>query len=80
VLGDIREVDETSVTFDDGRARRFDAIVVATGFRSRSDGFVEEPGASGLHYCGFVVSPTGMLREIGIEAQRIADHIMRAGS
>ena len=29
----------------------------------------------GLYFCGFFVSPTGMLREIGIEAQRIAKHI-----
>ena len=26
----------------------------------------------GLFFCGFHVAPTGMLREIGIEAQRIA--------
>ncbi|MFW6199707.1 MAG: flavin-containing monooxygenase [Gemmatimonadota bacterium] len=29
----------------------------------------------GLYFCGFYVSPTGMLREFGIEARRIADHI-----
>ena len=32
---------------------------------------------SGLHYCGFIVSPTGMLRDIGIEARRVADEIAR---
>ena len=26
----------------------------------------------GLYFCGFHVSPTGMLREIAIEAKRIA--------
>jgi cation diffusion facilitator CzcD-associated flavoprotein CzcO len=91
VLGDVCEMSETAVTFDDGRSRRFDAIVVATGFRPRADLFMEpqnyvlkagqvqlrratgtEPG---LDFCGFFVSPTGMLREIGIEAQRIADDI-----
>jgi len=91
VLGDIREMGETDVTFDDGRLRGFDAIVAATGFRPRSECFlepqsdildVEQPQPpsggekkSGLHYCGFIVSPTGMLREIGIEAQRLADEI-----
>jgi cation diffusion facilitator CzcD-associated flavoprotein CzcO len=29
--------------------------------------------APGLYFCGHVTSPTGQLREIGIEAQRIAD-------
>lgn len=31
----------------------------------------------GLYFCGFYVSPTGMLREIGIEAKRIADDISK---
>jgi len=30
---------------------------------------------NGLYFCGFAVTPTGMLREIGIEARRIAAHI-----
>jgi len=29
----------------------------------------------GLYFCGMYVSPAGMLREIGIEARRIASHI-----
>ena len=32
----------------------------------------------GLYFCGFYVSPTGQLREIGREARRIAAHIARA--
>jgi indole-3-pyruvate monooxygenase len=32
-------------------------------------------GASGLYYCGLHVSPTGMLREVGIEARRIAERV-----
>jgi indole-3-pyruvate monooxygenase len=31
----------------------------------------------GLYFCGMYVSPAGMLREIGIEAARIATHISR---
>src|ERR1019366_3408481 len=31
----------------------------------------------GLYFCGMYVSPAGMLREIGIEATRIATHISR---
>jgi len=93
VLGDIREMGETDVTFDDGRVRGFDAIVAATGYSPRSDCFLEPQGdilavkqprppsggekKSGLHYCGFIVSPTGMLRDIGIEARRVAADIAR---
>jgi indole-3-pyruvate monooxygenase len=32
----------------------------------------------GLYFCGQFVSPAGMLREIGIEARRIASHLSRA--
>jgi hypothetical protein len=29
--------------------------------------------APGLYFCGQITSPTGQLREIGLEARRIAD-------
>jgi indole-3-pyruvate monooxygenase len=32
----------------------------------------------GLYFCGQFVAPSGMLREIGLEARRIAHHIARA--
>ena len=32
---------------------------------------------AGLYFCGFHVSPTGMLREIAIEAKRIARSVAR---
>jgi len=35
----------------------------------------KESALQGLYYCGYYVSPTGMLREIGIEAKRIAKEI-----
>jgi hypothetical protein len=31
----------------------------------------------GLYFCGQITSPTGQLREIGIEAQQIADSAKR---
>lgn len=34
-------------------------------------------GQDGLYFCGYYVSPTGMLREIGVEAGRIAEDISR---
>jgi indole-3-pyruvate monooxygenase len=91
VLAGVEAIDETTVSFEDGRSRRFDAIILATGFRPQISRFLEAendvltpgqapprrgaPAKPGLYFCGFVISPTGMLREIGIEAQRIAEHI-----
>lgn len=37
-------------------------------------------GAPGLYFCGMHVSPAGMLREIGIEARRIASSIVATGT
>lgn len=34
-----------------------------------------ESAVQGLYFCGFYVSPTGMLREIAIEARRVSDLI-----
>jgi hypothetical protein len=91
VLPGVRSMSEAAVTFADGATHPFDSIVVATGYRTGTDEFLEptDPasparregvrdaaaGESGLHFCGFVVSPTGMLRDIGLEAMRIADKI-----
>lgn len=36
-----------------------------------------ETQVAGLYFCGFYVSPTGMLREIGLEARRIAAAIAK---
>ncbi len=79
---------ERGVVFADGSEIEVDAIIAATGYRARVDEFLDEPAATdadgtplvsgrpssvpGLHFCGYYVSPTGMLREIGIEARRIA--------
>jgi cation diffusion facilitator CzcD-associated flavoprotein CzcO len=82
------------VVFTDGAQRKFDAVVLATGYRPRVNAFLEgspaaydENGAPsssgyethppGLYFCGYYVSPTGMLREIALEAQRIGAAIAR---
>lgn len=80
------------VTFDDGSVRDFDAIVLATGFRPALERFLEPGACAasrtaardasrtaspdGLYFCGFRISPTGMLRDIGIEARWIANDIV----
>jgi len=79
--------------FQDGQRESFAAIVLATGYRPALDELIDDvsgfesdlggPAVSGaevrtgLWLCGFYVSPTGMLRQIGIEAKRIAREIAR---
>jgi cation diffusion facilitator CzcD-associated flavoprotein CzcO len=89
IRGGIARLTNDGVVFDDGGSEAYDAIVLATGFRSDLrrlipgvDGVLDEHGAPrvtgqgtdvpGLYFCGQTVSPTGQLREIGLEAERIA--------
>jgi indole-3-pyruvate monooxygenase len=75
--------------FDDGTRSRFDAVILATGYRPRVDHFLDpgagvldtdgkpassgrESAAAGLYFCGYHVSPNGMLREMAQESQHIA--------
>ncbi|HEX6834334.1 MAG TPA: NAD(P)/FAD-dependent oxidoreductase, partial [Rudaea sp.] len=71
---------ENGVRFTDGSEGSFDAVVLATGYRARVDSFLAADGVfdengtprhsgaqnaqRGLYFCGFKVSPTGMLRAI----------------
>ena len=92
----IREFYRDRVTFESGPDERFDALVLATGYRPGLEpilggvpGVLDRQGEPiregvrgplpGLYYCGFYVSPTGMLREIGQEARVIARAVERGG-
>ena len=93
VRGGIDRFSSDGVIFDDGRSERFDAIILATGFRPNLrqlipdvEGVFDKHGmplvtgeatVPGLYFCGQITSPTGQLREIGLEAQRIADSAKR---
>jgi hypothetical protein len=93
VYGGIDRLTSDGVIFDDGRSEQFDAVVLATGFRPDLrqlipgvEGIFDRYGmplvtveamVPGIHFCGQIKSPTGQLREIGIEAQRIADSAKR---
>lgn len=81
---------EGAVVFSDGVIKPFDAVVLGTGYRPKVNDFLQgvdvltpegtplasgQEAASGLYFCGFHISPTGMLREIGLEAQRISQQI-----
>lgn len=87
----IERFTEDGVVFTDGRQERFDALVLATGYHPRIDSWLQtdrqtlvdgkparsgtDTGVPGLYYCGYYISPTGMLREIGIEALQLAETI-----
>lgn len=90
VYGGIDRLTSDGVGFADGSHAKFDAIILATGFRPDLrqlipdvEGVFDGHGmpvvtgqatnAPGLYFCGQITSPTGQLREIGIEAQQIAD-------
>jgi cation diffusion facilitator CzcD-associated flavoprotein CzcO len=92
----VKALDAGMVQFDDGRREKFDAIILATGFRPdlrpllpEADSALDAAGLPrisgaatplpGLYFCGFIISPTGQLREMGIEARRIASHIAARG-
>ncbi len=90
VVKEICEIKGSTVIFSDGVEKDFQAIILSTGFQPGSMSILPlgsdimygprvgvETGLTGLFLCGFNVSPTGMLREIGIEAKHIADQIAR---
>ena len=79
-----------SVDFKQSPAERFDAIILATGFRpdlrpllpdakgvlsapARRSSAAAPTAEPGLFFCGAIPSALGQLRQIGIEATRIAD-------
>jgi len=81
----------SGVEFTDGRSEPFDAVVLGTGYRPALSDLVDAPGvldadgaplvsgdrtaAPGLYFCGFAIVPSGTLRQIGIEARRLASLI-----
>jgi cation diffusion facilitator CzcD-associated flavoprotein CzcO len=87
--GGIERMTAGNVIFENGAEEKFDAIILATGFRPDLRHLIPEErvlfdqhgmpratgkptAAPGLYFCGQTTVPTGQLREIGIEAERIA--------
>ena len=74
---------DEAVRFADGRVETFHAIVLATGYETGLDALLGDasPDATsrtGLYFCGFNIVPAGLLREIALEAPRIAAKIRAA--
>jgi NADPH-dependent 2,4-dienoyl-CoA reductase/sulfur reductase-like enzyme len=82
------------VSFVDGERVPYEAVVLATGFRpgleqlfENAEGLLDSRGRAlrdgitahpGLYLAGYATPPTGLLREIGFIARRIAAHIEKA--
>jgi hypothetical protein len=79
--------------FADGSTGEFDAAVLATGYRPALEEIVGIPGVlddegyprdwkggahPGLFFVGYTQPPTGLLREIAIQAEAVAVQIARA--
>lgn len=78
----------TGAVFADGSARDFDAVVLATGFKAALAELMDVPGAldqagqprgspgtgaaSKVFFVGYLIVATGHLREIGLEARKVA--------
>jgi indole-3-pyruvate monooxygenase len=84
---------ESRIRFEGGQEAQFDAVILATGYHPKVNAFLnetdvydqdgtptstgQESSAPGLYFCGYYISPTGMLREIAIEAKQISDAIVQ---
>jgi cation diffusion facilitator CzcD-associated flavoprotein CzcO len=94
VRPDIRELTPAGASFTDSSEGAYDAIVLATGFRSGLEAFLlrasevlDERGTPrrhgcetelpGLYFVGFYIGEGGQLREIGLQAERVAKAISR---
>jgi cation diffusion facilitator CzcD-associated flavoprotein CzcO len=87
----IERFDAGGATFVDGARIACDAVILATGYRAglerlldRADGVLDGRGRAlrggiaprpGLYLVGFATPATGLLREIGITARRVAAHL-----
>lgn len=80
VYAGIERFTADGVTFTDGTRQTFDVVVLATGYRTNLRDLLPDytEGAAlpaGVYLCGFTNAMTGLLREIGIEAQHISQDI-----
>ncbi len=80
-----------AVRFDDGSVRPFDAVILATGYRSGLPALLEAEGVldaagypagdggcavPGLFFLGFARPKAGILREIALGAARVRDAVL----
>jgi hypothetical protein len=89
----VARLTETGAEFADGSAAELEAVVLATGYRPALDELVDVPGVldargaprdwrgggacPNLFFVGYEVVATGLLRQIALEAEAVADEIAR---
>jgi len=88
--GNVERFEREGVRFGDGLEEPYDAVVLATGYRAGASSLVASLGlatdrggnpdpdasAPGVHFVGFRTPPTGHLREIAIDAKKVASRIV----
>ena len=95
VRGDVQRLEGDRVVFADGTAERFDALVLATGYRtglaqlsaeiagvlgpSGVPAGVTDAALPGIFFVGYQTPPTGLLRQIALDAERAA-RLIAAGA
>jgi indole-3-pyruvate monooxygenase len=66
----------SGVTLKNGATRDVDTVVLATGYRSDLEELLDAPApARNVHFVGYRNSITGLLRQIGVEAEVVARKI-----
>jgi hypothetical protein len=92
----VERLTERGAVFADGSAADFEAVILATGFRPALGEIVAVPGVldddgyprdwrgggacPNLYFVGYHQPATGLLRQIAIDAEAVADAIARASS
>lgn len=97
IRDDVASFTADGVAFRRSQAERFDAVILATGFRPDlrallpdAKGVLSPAGTplvsgratseGGLFFCGAIVTATGQLRQIAIEATAIAEIVAESGA
>jgi cation diffusion facilitator CzcD-associated flavoprotein CzcO len=91
LMPDVKRFTQGGVVFADGKEEAFDAVILATGYRTGLEDLLHVPGllddrgvpssvhdagrANGLFFVGFANVATGLLREIGFQARSVAETI-----
>ena len=94
VLPAIETFSASGVTLRNGATREVDAVVLATGYHSGLEELLDAPelvdrtgrptqyarAQRNIHFIGYRNSLTGLLRQIGVEAERVARAIANPGN
>jgi cation diffusion facilitator CzcD-associated flavoprotein CzcO len=73
VVPAIETFSASGVTLRNGETRDVDVVVLATGYRSGLEELLDAPStARNIHFVGYRNSLTGLLRQIGVEAEAVA--------